>query len=298
MISNPIMAENQNIEYIQMTNSMSDLDNTLSKSQTRTKMMKIGIIASILLLADILLFWYDDIIGFIITIYFFWIAIPALVVFLIAFFKSFKWKTRWHKVMFGCGLSVIILFALYQLVRAPKQSCDPDIMAKHYEEHKTEMVELHDYMQSVLADSAAVILEFKGNRLEKFHISPPDSDRFSNFWDDDARAKCDSLMSVVGLTEEEYKGIRNRLKSIGCIGIKASRTSPETTEIWFRHDGIGLYSYFLSTCPFNSDEKEEIMKNLSICPYNEHVLFEYAGAAFVSDNFPQRDEYLKKHQPW
>jgi len=159
-------------------------------------------------------------------------------------------------------------------------------------------LELHDYMQSVLADSAAVILEFKGNRLEMFHISPPDSDRFSNFWDDDARAKCDSLMSVVGLTEEEYQGIRNRLKSIGCIGIKASRTSPETTEIWFRRDGIGLYSYILSTCPFNSDEKEEIMKNLSICPYNEHVLFEYAGAAFGSDNFPQRDEYLKKHQPW
>ena len=90
--------------------------------------------------------------------------------------------------------------------------------------------------------------------------------------------------------EAEYNNVE--------VYIKASRTSPETTEIWFRRDGIGLYSYFLSTCPFNSDEKEEIMKNLSICPYNEHVLFEYAGAAFGSDNFPQRDEYLKKHQPW
>ncbi len=261
-------------------------------------MMKRGIVSSILLLVMILLFWFNDFIGAMITICFFWIMIPVLVLFFIAFFKSFKMKTRWNKAMFGCGLGVILVFAMYSLFRLPKQICNPDIMAKHYEEHKTEMEELCDYMQSVLADSTAVILEFKGNRLEMFRVSPPDSKYFSNFWDDDSRAKCDSLMSVVGLTEEEYKGIRNRLKSIGCIGIKASRTSPETTEIWFRRDGAGLYSYILSTCSFDDDGKEKIMKNHSVFPYNEYVLFEYGGPAWGSDNFPQRDKYLKKHQPW
>ena len=109
---------------------MSESANTQNKSRNRTTMMITGIVASILLLAGILLFWYYDIIGFLITIYLFWIVVPALVVFLIAFFKSFRWETVWHKVMFGCGLSVFLFFAAYMLFRAPEQNCDPDIMEK------------------------------------------------------------------------------------------------------------------------------------------------------------------------
>ena len=72
---------------------MSEVDNIQGNSQPRTKMLKIGIIASIILLADILLFWYNDFLGFIILIFLFWIVIPCLIVFLIAFIKSFNWKT-------------------------------------------------------------------------------------------------------------------------------------------------------------------------------------------------------------
>ena len=89
---------------------MSDSDDTQGKSQPRTKMLKTGIIASIILLADILLFWYNDFLGFIISIYLFWIVIPCLIVFLIAFIKSFNWKTEWHKVMFVCVVCVVLVF--------------------------------------------------------------------------------------------------------------------------------------------------------------------------------------------
>ena len=154
---------------------MSDSDNTQKKSQTRTKMLKTGIIASIILLADILLFWYNDFLGFIISIYLFWIVIPCLIVFLIAFIKSFNWKTEWHKVMFGCGVCVVLVFTAYLLFRAPKQNCGPEIMAEYYEEHKTEMMELCEYMQSVLADSTAVKLEFEGSRLVLFHVAAADA---------------------------------------------------------------------------------------------------------------------------
>lgn len=105
-------------------------------------------------------------------------------------------------------------------------------------------------------------------------------------------------MSVVGLTEEEYDGIRSRLKAMGCIGIEASRNYPESTSIWFRRVGAGMYRYILSTQPFTDDEKEKILENYTICPYNDHVLFEYGGAAWESDDFPRKDKYLKKHKPW
>ena len=105
-------------------------------------------------------------------------------------------------------------------------------------------------------------------------------------------------MSVVGLTEEEYDGIRSRLKAMGCIGLEASRNYPEYTSIWFRRVGAGMYSYILHPQPFTDDEKEKILEDYTICPYNDHVLFEYGGPAWGSDNFPQKDKYLKKHKPW
>ena len=54
-------------------------------------------------------------------------------------------------------------------------------MADYYEEHQTEMVELCEHMQSVLADSTAVRLEFEGDRLIMFHVATADADYYSNF---------------------------------------------------------------------------------------------------------------------
>ena len=93
---------------------MSEVDNFQGNSQ-----MKIGIVASLLLLAEILLFWYEDYFGLIIAVFFWFISIPALIVFLIAFFKSFRRKTEWHKAMFCCGIGVALVFAAYLLFRAP-----------------------------------------------------------------------------------------------------------------------------------------------------------------------------------
>ena len=268
---------------------MTDSDNLQKKGPTKTLMMKIGVLSSLIMLAYILLLWYDNDLGFIIMLFTFWILIPVLIVFLIALFISFKRRTRWHKVMCGFGLGVLLLFSIYLLFQLPKQRCNPDIMAKHYEKHKTEMVELCDYMQSVLADSTAVTLEFKGNRLVKFSVFA-DANHASSFWDEDARSKRDSLMEVVGLTTEEYDGIRSRLKALRCIGIEASRIYPESTHIWFRRWSMGLYSYILSPQPFSPD----YFLDYSICPYNDHVLFKYGGPAFGSDYFPGRDEFLEK----
>ena len=113
---------------------------------------------------------------FLATLFFVWITIPAVSVFLIAFVKSFRWRSGWHKAMFGCGLGTILLLVAYLLFRAPETRCNPDIMAEHYEKHKAEMEEFCDYMQSALADSTSVTLEFKGNRLEMFHVAGADAD--------------------------------------------------------------------------------------------------------------------------
>ena len=279
---------------------MSEPEIATEQDQPKTTIMKVGIVSAVLLVALIILFWYDDFLGFLAALFFVWITIPAMTVFLIAFVKSFWWKSGWHKAMFGCGLGTILLLVAYLLFWAPETRCNPDIMAEHYEKHKAEMEEFCDYMQSALADSTSVTLEFKGNRLEMFHVAGADADRYSNFWNEEARGKRDSLMAVVGLTMDEYNGIRKRLKSMGCIGVEASRITPDCTALWFRRVGMGMYDYVLYSRSLSDEEKEKVLEDYSIIPYNDHVLFRYGSGAIGSDAFPSgtKEKFLKKHAPW
>ena len=242
------------------------------------------------------------------------VALPVVLLFLIAFVMSCWWKSKWHKRMFGCGLGTLLLLAAYLIFQAPKTRCNPDIMAKHYEKHKTEMEEFCGYMQSVLPDSTDITLEFKWDRPIMFHVTNANGSVFS--WDEESRMKRDSLMVMAGLTKDEYDGIRQRLKSMGCIGVEASRISPdttkdlckssystpttETTTIWFRRITMGMYSFILSARPFTDEEKEEALSDPMIIPYNDHVLFLYGGGAIGMQDFPKdvKDKYLEKHKPW
>lgn len=279
---------------------MSEPEIATEQDQPKTTIMKVGIVSAVLLVALIILFWYDDFLGFLAALFFVWITIPAVSVFLIAFVKSFRRRSGWHKAMFGCGLGTILLLVAYLLFRAPETRCNPDIMAEHYEKHKAEMEEFCNYMQSVLDDSTSVTLEFKGNRLEMFHVAGADANRYSNFWNEEARGKRDSLMAVVGLTMDEYNGIRKRLKSMGCIGVKASRITPDCTALWFRRVGMGMYDYVLYSRSLSDEEKEKVLEDYSIIPYNDHVLFRYGSGAIGSDAFSSgtKEKFLKKHAPW
>ena len=67
---------------------MSDSDNRQGKSLSRAKIIMIlGIVASIVLMADILLLWHDGFVGIMLSAYLFWLIIPSFIVFLIAFVK-------------------------------------------------------------------------------------------------------------------------------------------------------------------------------------------------------------------
>ena len=172
-------------------------------------------------------------------------------------------------------------------------------MAAHYEEHHTEMEALHRYVQSAIADSCEITLEFKGNRVVMFHVRDSNG-RYSSHWDKEARQQRDSLMAVVGLSQEEYKNIRKQLKDMGCIGIEYSQSSPEWLTIWFRRVGFGLYSYYILNRPATDEEKSSAMEDWLPIPYNDHCFFRYEGGAVGPISFPKevREDFLKKHKPW
>ena len=279
-----------------MNNNNEELNPGKKVTRERAVMVKIGIVCSVLLMADIIWFWIDNLTtAFWFNLMFCYLPIFSFILFFIAFIKSCRFETVWHKVMFVCGLATFLLFIACSLIPNPKSSCNPDIMAKHYEEHKAEMREFCDYMQSVLDDSTAIQLEFEGNKQGIFRVKSADSYSFS--WGVDSDSKRDSLMQVVGLTEEEYVNIRKKLKTMGCIGVEASRNYPESMEIWFRRIGMGMYSFVLYKRPMNKEEKENALNDDMLIPYNDSTLFHYGGGAIGLQVFPkgEKEAFLKKH---
>ena len=279
-----------------MNNNNEELNPGKKVTRERAVMVKIGIVCSVLLMADIIWFWIDNLTtAFWFNLIFCYLPIFSFILSFIAFVKSCWFETVWHKVMFVCGIATFLLFIACFLIPNPKSSCNPDIMAKHYEEHKAEMREFCDYMQSVLDDSTAIQLEFEGNKQGIFRVKSADSDSFS--WGVDSDSKRDSLMQVVGLTEEEYVNIREKLKTMGCIGVEASRLHPESTEIWFRQIGMGGYDFVLYNRPMTKEEKENALNSYTLIPYDDSTLFQYGGGAIGKQEFTteEREAFLKKH---
>ena len=248
--------------------------------------------------AMIVLFWVDDFLGFLLAIFGCWITVPAIVLSIVFFVMSLRWRDIWQRIAVVWGGLNLLMLILYFLVQAPNQRCNPDIMAKHYEEHHTEMEELHRYIQSAIADSCDITLEFNGDKLERFYVKGPDK-LYLMYSDEKAREHKDSLMTIVGLSQEEYDNICKQLKDMGCIGIDYSQSNPEELTIWFRRVGWGLYSYIILDRPMADEEKASAMHNWVAIPYNDHCYFNYHSPV-GHESFPEkvREDFLKKHKPW
>ena len=174
-------------------------------------------------------------------------------------------------------------------------------MAEHYEKNKKEMEELVEYADRALDDSAYVDLEFEDGEAAIFHISSKGNSNIASYWNDEAEQKKDSLMSVVGLTPEEYEDICQRLDRIGCIGIEKYTSHPNgKTTLYFCRVGMGRYSFILFDNPISQEEKDEFMKSYEYIPYSDRVIFQYGGGAFGKQYFTkeEREEFLSGHQPW
>ena len=138
-----------------------------------------------------------------------------------------------------------------------------------------------DYTHQALAKDSRVTIEFSHGRLERFYIN---NRTYSAIDEADLQQK----MRFVGLTKEEMRNIRRMLRQAGCIGIT---TQADYTELRYRRVGFGLYLYRFYNRPIPADEWDKM--DCSLIPYNDTVVFEYAGGAIGGICFPGREEYLE-----
>ena len=113
-----------------------------------------------------------------------WITIPLAILSIILFFKSIKLKNRWQQVTVVWGILNLILF-IVSLSRITKQeeTCNPDIMARHYEQHHAKMDELHKYIQNAVEECSSIQLEFNDTNIYNFLATPdtPNQHFFSSW---------------------------------------------------------------------------------------------------------------------
>ncbi|MBO4451986.1 MAG: hypothetical protein J5770_06160 [Bacteroidaceae bacterium] len=255
-------------------------------------------LAMLLVTILILLFWINDFYGWLALVFGCLIFIPAIIAAIVIMIRSRKMANKSQKFFLAWGILNVVFLVAYFLFWHPKQQCNADIMAEHYEKHAKEMEDFISYLDNALDDSVAVRLEFEYGKATMFHVAAKGDSLMSTHWGD-AEEKKDSLMSVVGLTRTEYDQIRDNLRSLGCIGVERT-TFPDInwTVIYFRRSGMGMYSFYLFDKPMSQKDKDYYMNDYSCVPYNEKVVFIYGGGAFLSDRFPGKDDFLKKHKPW
>jgi hypothetical protein len=169
-------------------------------------------------------------------------------------------------------------------------------MAKHYDAHCDDMEKLHNYVKTAIDDSCSIDLEFDGRSAGIFHVSDA-SGVYKNHWDEEAELLKDSLMTLVGLSEEEYKNIRKQLKDMDCLGIGFSQLSSDRMTIYFCREGMGGYSYNIYSRPLTEKEKSKAIEDLALIPYNEYCIFEYGGGAIGPQTFTteEKEEFMKRN---
>ena len=248
----------------------------------------------------IFVLWNDDFVGFMLALLYFWIILPLIVLSIVFFFMGLRRRNKWQWAAVIWGGVNLLLFVLYIFVQAPNQRCDPDIMAEHYDKHHIEMEELHSYLKSVVADSTSLLLEFDGSTPALFQEKKHGTIFATRNWDDETPEYKQRLLLRAGLSQDEFEGIRKRLKNMGCIGIEYSQSMSERLSIWFRRVDMGVYSYNIYSRPMTDEEKNEVMEHYEYIPYNDHCVFEYGGGAFGPQTFGAklRKDFLSHHQPW
>lgn len=226
------------------------------------------------------------------------ISLPIIALSIFIFFKNIRCRNVWQRTTTIWGIANIVLLPIALLIDIPSLDCNPDIMAKHYDEYHTNMKDLHSYMKDAIDNSCSIVIEFEKKEPGIFHIAK--GKEYSQHWNEDAIRLKDSLMVAIGLTPEEYKTIREKLKQMECIGIEYSQYTPEEIQIHFRRVGMGRYSYNIYSRPLTEEEKCNAIEDYALIPYNEHCIFEYGGGAIGLQTFTNEVKYnfMKNHQPW
>ncbi|MBR1774555.1 MAG: hypothetical protein IJ759_03420 [Bacteroidales bacterium] len=227
-----------------------------------------AVVSAVFILLNIILWYFDEFLGLSLTFLLLFLTIPATVISIIALCQSFSFKTHRHTAVFSLNMLNIILIAVFYFAILPHRDCDEYIMEDNYTKHYAEMSELKNYFKNAIDRNKSVRMEWS----LKYNTKIKDYDS-------------------LGLTKQEVKTIKKKLRKINCQGIEGGK---HNVKILFKRVDSGVYYYNLSDSVFDLQQINKIKKDCSSILLNDSVYFSRVGGAIGNYCFENKAEFEKR----
>jgi len=201
--------------------------------------------------------------------------------------KSIKMRRLIKWIFISAGLGFLISLGFLTFVFFSVSGLfDPfhsyQELLDNYKSRTREIYELRDYINSIVSDDKNVDIEFENNKtLAYFHIV--DDGKYYSNWDLKIKSgKVDTLLQILGWTNETLKTLNGKLNDANCISI--AKGNP--CKIGFQRSGMGMYFYNLFDKPIPDSLMNNYNDSCTYILFNRKVVFEYGGGVLGPQCFP------------
>ncbi|QHS57660.1 hypothetical protein GWR56_19705 [Mucilaginibacter sp. 14171R-50] len=182
---------------------------------------------------------------------------------------------------------IILMFFIYVSsmfwdIGSSDETYNAASLIENFNNKQTEIYNAKKYFKSIVPKYKEVEIEFEGDKIERLVIMPQDTGRGSNTavefqdWNIPIKsAKADSLLKVLGWSDNSLQTLRNKLDDANCISI----TSAEPSQIGFKRSGMGMYYFNVFDKPIPDSLKSRYNDSCTYIYANKHLVLEYGGGA-------------------
>ncbi|MDJ1497751.1 hypothetical protein QNI19_32725 [Cytophagaceae bacterium DM2B3-1] len=171
-------------------------------------------------------------------------------------------------VLFFIG--IFIMFGL--IIGLFEPSYDKEDLIDNYELKHREIQAVKEYVKTQLPANTSVHIEFEDDELSNFTVEQ-NGKYFTNWELDSNSLHVDSLLTLVGWTQQTVQTIKTKLEEANCISIE----SGEPATIGFQRSGRGMYLYNLFDAPLTDSLKTVYSNSCRFSFYKDNVVLEYGA---------------------
>lgn len=155
-------------------------------------------------------------------------------------------------------------------------------LISNYEKKKNEIVEVKNFIESILPPSAFIDIEFEKGELGIFHASI--NGIYESNWDLAIDSpKTDSLLHELGWTKTELYTLQSKLDEANCISI----SSRKPVTIGWQRSVMGKYFYKIFDENLTDQMIKEYNDSCTYLFYKDNIVLEYGSGAIGSMCFPR-----------
>jgi hypothetical protein len=165
---------------------------------------------------------------------------------------------------------------------------DKAALIENFNEKRADIYNLKHYFNKIVPKYKKVDVEFKDdNEIDRINIFPIDTGRGSDLTTSGGSElkigskKLDSLLSLLGWTNETLRTLKERLDQANCISI----TSGEPADIGFKRSGMGMYFFNVFDKPMPDSVKKQYAGSCTYIYVNDRLVLEYGEARLARNVF-------------